>query len=185
MTILNGQPTLSKQKSTACKLIQDSLKFWIPSCGFRIPGTGFWIPCQRNLDYELLELNSGFQKPGFRSTSKNSSNSRIRVTLYGPGRRKRDSRARASQLAYIYFSFAVYQNGEPAHQLILVEHFGKRTFAPFCASISIIAIIILAFKLLCVIASQKKNEFIWNQIKKFMSPLPISLMHGFLGVGVD
>ena len=83
MTILNGQPTFSKQKSTPCKLIQDSLKFSVPSCGFRIPGTGFWIPCQWNLDYELLELNSGFQKPGFRSTSKNSSNSKIRVTLYG------------------------------------------------------------------------------------------------------
>ena len=27
------------------------------------------------------------------------------------------------------------------------------------------------------------NEFIWNQIKNFMSPLPISSMHGFLGVG--
>ena len=28
-------------------------------------------------------MNSGFQKPGFRSTSKTSSNSRIWVTLYG------------------------------------------------------------------------------------------------------
>ena len=64
-------------------LIQDSLKFSVPSCGFRILGTGFWIPCLWNLDYELLKLNSGFQKPGFQSTSKNSSNSRIRVTLYG------------------------------------------------------------------------------------------------------
>ena len=31
-----------------CKGIQDSLGFWIPRCGFRIPGTGFqsfsWIP---------------------------------------------------------------------------------------------------------------------------------------------
>ena len=29
------------------------------------------------------------------------------------------------------------------------------------------------------------NEFIWNQIKIFMSPLPISSMHGFWGGGVD
>ena len=29
------------------------------------------------------------------------------------------------------------------------------------------------------------NEFIWNQIKNFMSPLPISSIHGFLGGGVD
>ena len=44
-------------------------------------------------------------------------------------------------LPFIHFSLAVYQNGEPAHQLILVEHFGDWTFAPFCVSISIIAII--------------------------------------------
>ena len=30
---------------------------------------------------------------------------------------------------------------------------------------------------------RRLNEFIWNQIKNFMSPLPISSMHGFLGVG--
>ena len=148
MTILNGQPTFSKWKSTPCTLIQDSLKFSVSSCGFRIPGTGFWIPCQWNLDYELLELNSGFQKPGFRSTSKNSSNSRIRATLYG-AKETRDGLPDSYRwgklvergLPYIHFSLAVYQNGEPAHQLILVEHFGDRTFAPFCASISIIAII--------------------------------------------
>ena len=29
------------------------------------------------------------------------------------------------------------------------------------------------------------NEFIWNQIKIFMSPLSISSMHGFWGGGVD
>ena len=29
------------------------------------------------------------------------------------------------------------------------------------------------------------NEFIWNQIKIFMSPLPLSSMHGFWGGGVD
>ena len=27
------------------------------------------------------------------------------------------------------------------------------------------------------------NEFIWNQIKNFMSPLAISSMHGFWGGG--
>ena len=121
----------------------DSLKFWIPSCGFRIPGTGFWIPCQWNFDYELLELNSGFQKPGFRSTSKNSSNSRIRVTLYGAKETRflslrEASRARAS--LHPLFPRRL-PNGEPAHQLILVDHSGDRTFAPFCVSISIIAII--------------------------------------------
>ena len=39
---------------TPCKRIQDSLGFWIPRLGFRIPGTGFWNLCQWNLD-------SGFQ----------------------------------------------------------------------------------------------------------------------------
>ena len=34
------------------------LKFWIPRHGFWIPGTGFRILCQ-------WELNSGFQIPGF------------------------------------------------------------------------------------------------------------------------
>ena len=29
------------------------------------------------------------------------------------------------------------------------------------------------------------NEFIWNQIKIFMSPLPISSVHGFWVGGVD
>ena len=29
------------------------------------------------------------------------------------------------------------------------------------------------------------NEFIWNQIKNFMSPLLISSIHGVLGGGVD
>jgi len=32
---------------------------------------------------------------------------------------------------------------------------------------------------------EKINEFIWNQIKHFMSPLPISSIHGFWGGGVD
>jgi len=36
--------------------IQDSIGFWIPRRGFRIPGAGFQILCQWNLD-------SGFQIP--------------------------------------------------------------------------------------------------------------------------
>ena len=47
------------------KIIQDSHGFWISSCGFRIPGTGFRTPCQCNLDSackryrysEFLELS--------------------------------------------------------------------------------------------------------------------------------
>ena len=45
-------------KSPYAKAIQDSLGFWIPSCGLRTPGTGLRIPCQWNLD-------SGFQSQGF------------------------------------------------------------------------------------------------------------------------
>ena len=33
------------------KVIQESLRFWIPRCGFWTPYTGFWIPRQLNLDY--------------------------------------------------------------------------------------------------------------------------------------
>ena len=35
---------------TPCKRIQDSLGFWIPKRGFRIPGTGNRILFQWNLD---------------------------------------------------------------------------------------------------------------------------------------
>ena len=152
MTILNGQPTLSKQKSTACKLIQGSLKFWIPSCGFRIPGTGFWI------------LDS---LPGVRSTSKNSSNSGTRVPYMG--RRKRDSRARASL-------HPLFLRRLPKRRACSPANFGRTFWGPdicpvlcvnFCncynlevflsiwGNISCINLI-FAFKLLCVIASQKK-----------------------------
>ena len=56
-----------------CKLIQDSLGFWISRCGFRIAGTGFHIFCHWNLDSEFqslvrlgfLELNYRFKTPGF------------------------------------------------------------------------------------------------------------------------
>ena len=43
-----------------CKVIQDSLGFQIPRCRFRIPS-------QWSLDSGFLELNSGFQSPGFRT----------------------------------------------------------------------------------------------------------------------
>ena len=53
--------SLSKlTRRTHGKVIQDSLKFWIQRYGLQIPGNGFWIFCQWN-------LNSGFQSlVGFR-----------------------------------------------------------------------------------------------------------------------
>ena len=87
-----------------CLEIQDTLGFWIPRCGFRIPdsSTGFrirvigtWILDSNRLrDFGFLKLYSGFQSPGFRipqskispipdSTSKNFSDSGIRITLHG------------------------------------------------------------------------------------------------------
>ena len=50
-------------------------------------------------------------------------------------------------------------------------------FGSACASYHISRAICLYYRNLRV------NEFIWNQIKIFMSPLPISSMHGFWGVG--
>ena len=47
---------------TQCKEIQDSLGFWIPRRGFRIPGSLFWILCQWNLDSRFQTL-VGFQIP--------------------------------------------------------------------------------------------------------------------------
>ena len=38
------------------ELSQDSPGLWIPRRGFRIPGTGFGILCQRNLDSEFQSL---------------------------------------------------------------------------------------------------------------------------------
>ena len=46
--------------SRRCKVIQDSLRFWIQCRGFWIPGIGFQIPCQRNLDCGLQSL-AGFR----------------------------------------------------------------------------------------------------------------------------
>ena len=45
--------------------IQVSLGSWIVRYGVWILHTGFRIPCQRNLDSESLELNSGFQGQEF------------------------------------------------------------------------------------------------------------------------
>ena len=44
------------------KVIQDSLGFQIPRCPFWILVSGAWIR-----DFGFLELNSGFQSPGFRT----------------------------------------------------------------------------------------------------------------------
>jgi len=40
-----------------CKVIQDSLGFWNPRCGFRIPGNGFWIPCVILLREKFLQFD--------------------------------------------------------------------------------------------------------------------------------
>ena len=61
------------KENQPCKEIQDSFGFWIPSHGFRIPGTGFqslsveigfWIPIVSGIP-DHLELYSGFQNTGF------------------------------------------------------------------------------------------------------------------------
>ena len=63
------RPRTSESQATPCKLIEDSLGSWIPGIGFR-------IPCQWNLDSRFqslagfLELSSGFQSPGPEFTSK-------------------------------------------------------------------------------------------------------------------
>ena len=38
------------------KGIQDSLGFWIPHCGFQIPGTGFQSLSVETKDYDLFSL---------------------------------------------------------------------------------------------------------------------------------
>ena len=45
-----------------CKVIRDSLGIWIPCCGFRIPGTRFWIPISPIF---FSNLDSGFHKRKF------------------------------------------------------------------------------------------------------------------------
>ena len=76
------------------KEIQDSLGFWIPLRRFRIPGTGFCILCQLNLDSGFQSL-VGFRIPSavFRipkprtsnSTTKNFPDSRIRIPYFHGG----------------------------------------------------------------------------------------------------
>ena len=53
-----------------CTGIQDTLRFWIPCCGFQIPDTKLQILCQWILDFNhywdsgFLKKYSGLQKPG-------------------------------------------------------------------------------------------------------------------------
>ena len=44
--------------SLRCVHVRSSKRVWflIPRCEFRIPSTGFWIPCQFNLDYRFQSL---------------------------------------------------------------------------------------------------------------------------------
>ena len=46
-------PQLGRGTIAPCKVIQNSLGFWIPCCGLWMPGTRFWIPCQWNVDCGL------------------------------------------------------------------------------------------------------------------------------------
>ena len=87
--------------------------------GFQVLDFGFWIPYQESGPQAKIPR---IPEPGY--------------LTWGEG-----NEIVERGLPYIFFSFAVYQSGEPAHQLILVQHFGDRTFAPFCVSISVIAII--------------------------------------------
>ena len=72
------------QSITPSKEIQDSLGFWIPHCGFRIPGTGFQILCQWNFD-------SGFQ-------------SLVRLQILDPKSRIPDSTTQISWIQRLAFS---------------------------------------------------------------------------------
>ena len=77
-----------------CKGIQDSLGFWIPRRGFRIPDTRSWILCQWNWDSGFLEHHSEFQNPGLKIPQANISqildftgkiflDSEIQISLHG------------------------------------------------------------------------------------------------------
>ena len=74
-----------------CKVIQDSLGFWNPHGGFRIPDTGFqylsvdlgfwilivsWVPNSLSCIPDSKTQNSGFHK-------KNFPDSGMRIPLYG------------------------------------------------------------------------------------------------------
>ena len=55
-----------------CTGIQDTLRFWIPCCGFQIPGTKLQILCQWILDFNhywdsgFVKKYFGLQNPGSR-----------------------------------------------------------------------------------------------------------------------
>ena len=80
-----------------CKGIQDSLVFWIPRHGFRIPATGFhylsvergfWIPIVNGIpDFFILSFPGVvFRIPEPRipdSTIKSFPDSRIQILIYG------------------------------------------------------------------------------------------------------
>ena len=58
--------------------------YWSPKTprfGFRIPGTGFRNLCHWNLDPGFIELNSGFQSPGFPIPGANIPHSTSKIFL--------------------------------------------------------------------------------------------------------
>ena len=64
-----------------CKVIQDSIRFWIPRCGFRIPGAGFRILPVQILDSKTQNIPdfSFWFAPNFCiSFSRNDFNSEFR-----------------------------------------------------------------------------------------------------------
>ena len=75
--------------------IQDSLVFWIPCRGFRIPGTAVRIPIRPYMYSEFPELYSGIRSPGIpdstarcpgfrnQSTSENFPELGILIPLHG------------------------------------------------------------------------------------------------------
>ena len=74
------------------KIIQESLRFWIPCCEFQLKDSRFLVSVTWILD--SLKLNSGFQSPGFPipqeknsqildSMGKNFPDSGIWITFHG------------------------------------------------------------------------------------------------------
>ena len=130
-----------------CKPIQDSLAEldWIPGCEFRIPGTGFRIPCQWNLDSRLQSLArfeiplARFRIPKSRVplfTSKNFSYSGNRIPLHWATRQRK-------KIPVFFFSFPltwlddryifslvidVLQNGENSSTIL--DETSRRESAP-------------------------------------------------------
>ena len=53
-----------------CKGVQDSLGFWIPSCGFRIPDSRFQISLSLSVEFAVIldsnrQWDSGFHEPNY------------------------------------------------------------------------------------------------------------------------